>query len=819
LEKWDGEFSLPLATVTEAIQIQKRPLKKQIIGLALRTKEGYRHVRGNGRFVDDIRLPNLTFAAILRSPYAHARIKKIDYSKTLDLPGVIDILTPEDVIKMSDPLPQMTVGPAANVKDYPIACGKVRYVGEPVALVIANSKYVAEDALESIAVEYEILDPVIDAEKALLSKDVLVHDEIGTNVMAHVFYDYGNIQEALGKADQVIRERIHFHRFSSTPLEPNAAVADYDPKGGYLTVWCNNQEPSFMLPQFNSALRLPYDKMRFITMDIGGGFGCKITNYAYVILVSLASMKVGKPVSWVESRTEHLLASSHGAERLFDVEIPIKNDGTVLGLKIKSIDDDGAYARHEPAGLTVWAQVAPGAYKIKNIQNDMYAVFTNKCPAGPNRGFARAPHLFMIERAMDSVARVLGMDPADVRMRNFISRKEQPYTTPNGCVYDDGDYPKSLNMVLDALEYNKWRQIQRELSKNGRLIGIGLATTLDSGAPNFGQVKMLNPRLPLIGNTEACLLQLTPDGRFVVKLGTVPQGQSHETVSSQIVADIFDVPVESIQVATGFDSSSHPYTMHSGTYGSRYAAMGGGAVYGASLKLKQKILLIGAHLLEEDAKDVELIDGKVQSKTDPSKNITLKRLARIAYGMPAMMPTGIDQGLWAIHVYYNGLIAPDERKVANLALTYSYQSHGLVGELDKETGKFKILRYVIADDAGRMINPLIVEGQVHGAANHGIAAALFEEFKYNNEGQLEASTFVDYLAPYSVDVPLIDVHHFEIPSPFAPLGAKGVGEGGGTAHVAVINAVNDALRIYDRALSKSIAPPEAVFNLISNSSK
>ena len=696
------------------------------------------------------------------------------------------------------------------MKDYPIAIGKVRYVGEPVALVIADSKYIAYDALELINVEYEELEPVIDAEKALDSTN-LVHENIGTNQMAHVFYDYGDVESSLKEADQVLEEKIHFHRFSSTPLETNAVVADFDPRSSFLTVYCNNQEPSFMMPQFNSALRLAYDKMRFITMDIGGGFGCKITNYAYVILVSLASMKVGRPVSWFETRSEHLLASSHGAERIFHVKVAIKNDGTVLGLKIKSVDDDGAFARHEPAGLTVWAQVVPGAYKIKNVQNDMYAVFTNKCPAGPNRGFARAPHLFMIERVMDLVARKLRLDPSEVRMKNFITKEDQPYTTPNGCVYDDGDYPKSLRMVLDALDYDYWRKRQHDLRKEGKLIGIGLATTLDSGAPNFGQVKMLNPRLPLIGNTEACLLQLTPDGRFVVKTGTVPQGQSHETVSSQIVAEVFDVSPDIVHVATGFDSASHPYTMHSGTYGSRYAAMGGGAVLGAAEKLRDKVLLIGAHLLKEEGSNVFLSEGNIVSKLDPKKNISLKRLARTAYGMPAMMPSGIEQGLWTIYVYYNGLTSPDEKNVANLALTYSYQSHGVVGEVDRETGKFKILKYVIVDDAGRLINPLVVDGQVHGAANHGIAAAMFEEFKYNSEGQLESSSFIDYLAPSAADIPSMQVHHLEIPSPFSPLGAKGVGEGGGTAHVAVINAICDAL---GKDVRKSIATPEELLNLI-----
>ncbi|MGI0083986.1 MAG: xanthine dehydrogenase family protein molybdopterin-binding subunit, partial [Nitrososphaerales archaeon] len=733
-------------SVASTIQLQQQQ-RKSLIGLPIKTKEGYRLIRGNGRYVDDLRLPNMAFAAILRSPYAHAKIKSVDVNTARRIPGVLEILTSEDIVKMSDPLPQMTVPPASNVKDYPIAFEKVRYVGEPVAVVVAETKYIAEDALESIAVEYEVLEPVIDARKAFSSNDILVHEEIGTNIMAHIKYDYGNIENAMNNADRVVRGKIHFHRFSSTPLEPNAAVADFNARDGSLTVWCNNQEPSFMLPQFNSALRLPYDKMRFITMDIGGGFGCKIINYAYIILVSLASMKVQRPVSWFESRTEHLLAGNHGAERLFDVEVPVKNDGTVLGLKITSIDDDGAFARHEPAGLTVWAQVVPGAYKIKNVSSDMYAVFTNKCPAGPNRGFARAPHSFMIERMMDLVARELKMDPTEIRKRNYVTREDQPYTTPNGCIYDDGDYPKSLELTLEALGYEEWRRKQSEMRLQGRYIGIGVATTLDSGAPNFGQVKMLNPKLPLIGNTEACLLQLTPDGRFVAKLGTVPQGQSHETVSSQIIADVFGVPFESVHVATGFDSASHPYTMHSGTYGSRYAAMGGGAVYGASLKLKQKVLQIGAHLLGEALSEVELAGGSVQSKKEPSRNISIKRLARTAYGMPALLPHGIEAGLWTINVYYNGLESPDEKKIANLALTYSYQTHGVVGELDPETGKFRILRYLIVDDAGRMINPLVVDGQVHGAALHGIAAALYEDYKYSEDGQLEASTFIDYLAP------------------------------------------------------------------------
>lgn len=791
------------------------PTKPTVLGSALRTKEALRHVTGKGSFVDDVKLPNLCFAAILRSPYAHARIKRVDPSRALELPGIIGVLTSDDVVRMSDPLPQMTVPPAANVKDYPIAVGKVRYVGEPVAVVIGETRYVVEDALEHIEVDYEPLPAVVDGRAALEPGAPILHDEVGSNIMAHITYRWGSLEEAIEQADRVLSFKLHFHRFSSVPLEPNAVVASFDPKDATLTVWCNNQEPAFLLPQFNSALRLPYDKMRFITMHIGGGFGCKIINYAYVILIALAAMKVHRPVKWLETRTESLLAASHGAERIFDLAVPVKKDGTILGLKIHSIDDNGAYARHEPAGLTVWAQVTPGAYRIRHIESDMYAVFTNKCPAGPNRGFARAPHLFMIERVVDLVARELGLDPAQVRQKNYIRREDQPYTTPNGCVYDDGDYPKSLEIVLKALEYEKWRSRQAELRKQGRYIGLGLATTLDSGAPNFGQVKMLNPKLPLIGNSEAALLQITPDGRFIAKLGTVPQGQSHETTAAQVIAATFDVSPDTVSVSTGFDSASHPYTMHSGTYGSRFAALGVGAIYGAALKLKQKLLLLAAHLLQEPVERLEFRNGAVQVKEQPDRNLTIKRLARTAYGMPPLLPPGMEPGLWAINVYRPSFQAPDQNNIANLALTYSYQTHGVLVEVDAETGKTKILKYVIVDDAGTLINPLVVEGQVHGAALHGIAAALFEEYRYGVDGQLLTSTLVDYLTPFAVDVPDLEVHHLEIPSPFSVLGAKGVGEGGGTAHVAVINAVEDALQPLRVKLEKSIVTPEDVFEIIS----
>jgi 2-furoyl-CoA dehydrogenase large subunit len=784
----------------------------KVVGTPVKTKEGLRHVQGRGRFVEDIKLPNTAYVAFLRSPYPHALIKSIDYTQALRSEGVINVFTGADIAAVTKPFPQLTVPPASKVVDYSMAVKKARFVGEPVAAVVADTYYHAKDAVDLIDVVYEPLKPVTDPVNVINGEEPLIHEEAGTNIAAMVDYDYGDYDEALSRADQVIRTKLVFHRFSSTPLEPNAVLASYDPYRGY-TIYCNNQMPMFLSPSIVRALDIEMTRLRVVTPDIGGGFGVKILNYTYMVLVAALSKLVNRPVKWIETRTEHMLASSHGASRHFDVEAAVRNDGTLLGLKTTTIDDIGAYARHEPAGLTVWAQVASGCCRFKHLRQRMYAVFTNKCPAGPNRGFSRAPHQFMVERVLDLIARRLGRDPLEIRKVNYVTRDEQPYTTLNGCVYDDGDYIGALEKAAELVDYWGWRRRQRELAAEGRLIGVGLGVTIDSGAANFGQVRMLNPSLPNVGTSEAATVQMTADGKILVKLGTVPQGQSHETIAAQIVADVLDVDVDDVVTAPGFDSESHPYSLHSGTYASRFAGTGMVAIYLAAQKLKNMVASIAAKILEARKEDIVVEGGFAYVKDAPEKRVSFKRIARTAYANPYELPEGMEPGLTATAVYAPDFKPPNEKKIGNLTLTYSYQAHAVVVEVDRETGAVKVLDYAIVDDCGRVVNPAIVDGQVHGAALHGLAAVLHENIEYDSEGTPLTTSFVTYLAPTAYDIPSFRTQRIVIPSPFTPLGAKGVGEGCGAPIPAVVAAVEDALKT---EITTSHLKPEDIMRMLAS---
>ncbi|GBC69163.1 Caffeine dehydrogenase subunit alpha [archaeon HR01] len=783
------------------------------VGSAVKSREGWRHVRGLGRFVEDIKLPGETYLVLVRSPYPHARIKSVDVSKALRVRGVIAALSGVEIAKVLKPLPQLTVPPASKVVDYPIAVNKARYVGEPVAAVVAENLYAARDAAELVDVDYEVLKPVVDPAAVLAGEAPIIHEEAGTNIAATVEYDYGDYDEAAANADKIVKAKLRFHRFSSTPLEPFAVLASYE--GGVYHIYCNNQMPMFLSPSIARGLDTDISSIRIVTPDIGGGFGVKILSYPYMVLVGGVSKIVGRPVKWVETRSEHMVASSHGAERFFEVEAAFKNDGTLLGINATTIDDIGAYARHEPAGLTVWAQVASGACRFKHLRQKMYAVFTNKCPAGPNRGFSRAPHQFMIERILNIAANKLGKDQLEIRRINYVTRDEQPYETLNKCVYDGGDYIGALEKAAGMIGYEEWRRRQAELRAEGRYVGVGLAVTLDSGTANFGQVRMLNPNLPNVGTSEAASVQMTPDGKIVVRLGSVPQGQSHETIASQIVADVLGVTPDEVYVAPGFDSASHPYTLHSGTYASRFAGTGMVAVYEAARKLREMVVSIAARLLEASRADIVLSNSSAYVGEAPERKVSFKRIARTAYANPYELPEGMEPGLYALAVYSPPFHPPDERKMGNLTLTYSYQAHAVVVEVDPETGQVKILDYAIVDDCGRAVNPLLVDGQVHGAALHGLAAVLYESFEYDEAGQLLTSTFMDYLPPTAADTPSFRCERISIPSPFTPLGAKGVGEGCGTPIPAIVNAVENALQAFGIDLSDSHIKPHQLARLIS----
>ncbi|MGI0091502.1 MAG: xanthine dehydrogenase family protein molybdopterin-binding subunit [Nitrososphaerales archaeon] len=804
-----------MATITE--QLSEKTKKKSWVGLPLKRKEDPRLLTGTGRFIDDVKLPKLAFASILRSPYAHAKIKRIGVDRAEKLGGVICALTGSEVARLTDAFLQISPSPANKLKDYCLAVSKVRFVGEPVAAVVAESRSIAEDALELIEVEYEKVEHVLDARKALEPETPVIHDEVGSNLVFRGVWDYGDIDSAEREADKVVKATLHFHRFSSTPIENNGVVANYDRGTGILNIYCNNQMPMFWIRWLSFALRLPSNRIRMITGDIGGGFGNKIINYPYIALASLLSMKAKRPVKWIEDRKEHLQAASHGNERSFDVEVPVKKDGTILGFKVRAFDDIGAYTRDEPAGAAIWAQVSTGVYHFRNLRVDYSTIMTNKCPVGPNRGYSRMQHLWMIERTMDIVARELGLDPTDVRLRNYVREDEMPYTTPNGGIYDGGDYSASLRDAMKLIDYEGLREEQAQSRKRGddKFIGIGISTAVDAGTNNFAQSRLLSPENQSSGNCEAARISIDGQGQILVGLGSVPQGQGHETFASQIVADELGVSPDQVMIMTGFDSAINPYSHQSGTFGSRSAVMGTGALLGASKKLKEKISKIAAHLMKTSGSEkFEFKDGNVVDR-ETGKKMRLQQVAGIAWTNNLILPDGMEPGLVAT-CYWRppNFNLPDEKWRLNQALTYSYQTHIAAIELDKETGKTKILRYAIVDDCGNQINPLIVEGQLHGAAAHGIGAAMFENFEYDESGELQSSTFIDYLVPTAMEIPQLMTSHIETPSLFAPNGIKGVGEGAGTPLGAISNAVEDSLSPLGITICDSHQSPQHIHRLI-----
>ncbi|MHB8566033.1 MAG: xanthine dehydrogenase family protein molybdopterin-binding subunit [Nitrososphaerales archaeon] len=804
-----------MSVVTELIKKQEK-IDGQLswVGRSIKRKEDLRLIQGFGKYVDDVKIHGLAYVAILRSPYAHAKLKRVDTSRAEEYPGVICTLTGSEVAEKTDPFLQISSPPANKLKDYCLAIDKVTYVGDPIAALVAETRGIAEDALELIEVEYEPIAHVLNAESAANPDAPIIHPEIGSNLVFHGKWDYGNIKDAIQSADKVVKATLHHHRFSSTPIENNGAVVVYDNGTRFLTFYCNNQMPMFCIPWISFGLRFPSNRIRMITGDIGGAFGNKITSYPYLVLLALLAMKSGRPVKWTEDRKEHLSAATHGNERSFNVEIPVKKDGTILGFKVTAYDDCGAYTRYEPAGAAIWAQVSSGCYNFQNFQMDFYQVMTNKCPVGPNRGYSRSQHLWMLERSVDIVARELGLDPAEVRLKNFVGKDQMPYVTPTGGILDGGDYGRALKEAMQLVDYDGLREEQRIGRLQGKLIGVGISIALDSGTNNFGQVKIVNPDNPFSGNSEAARIIIDGLGQIQVALGTVPQGQGHETFAAQVVADELGVTPDQITVLIGFDSGTNPYSHQSGAYASRSAVMGTGALLGAATKIKEKIAKIAAHLMKTKPENILFRNGNVADSVT-GKEIPLWRIGNVAWVNNLLLPEGMEPGLVAIHIWNPPKFTlPDEKWRHNQTLTYSYQCHIAAMEVDLETGKPKILRYAIVDDCGKKINPMIVEGQVHGAAAHGIGAALFESFEYDADGQLMSSTFIDYLVPTALEIPNVITTSIETPSLFAPKGIKGVGEGGCTPLAAISNAVEDALTPLGVKIRDSHQNPQRLYAMM-----
>jgi 2-furoyl-CoA dehydrogenase large subunit len=563
------------------------------------------------------------------------------------------------------------------------------------------------------------------------------------------------------------------------------------------------------------AMRCGLDKLRFVTQDIGGGFGNKITSHPQLVACCLLARKLNRPVQWTEWRTDFHLSMSHGNERWFrDTEVAVKSDGTLLGFRTKALDDAGAYLRYEPLGGVIWAQVTPGMYKWRNIRLEFTQVATNKAPVSPNRGYSRMQHLWFTERVMDIVANELGLDPVEVRKRNYIKHEDMPYETPNGCVYDSGDYAKMLDVALELIGWNDREAKKASARERGKLLGYGIGSTLDSGTNNFGQSRMINPELQFSGNNEVATVKLDIFGEIVVTLGTTPQGQGHETTAAQVVADILNCSVDDVHVRAGHDSYWNSHAGFSGTYASQFAVTGLSAVKGATDMLAEQIKrLAGAVFGGVPAEALELADGGVRIKESPDAFLPFMACGAIINANNAGLPEDLDVTLNCRYVYRPPFQVPDvERKFGNLTLTYAAQIHTAVVEIDPETGYYEIVDYAAVDDCGIRIHPQIVEGQVMGATAQALGAVVHESFEYDDEGNLLTPNFYDYHVPHALDMPPLETGYIESPSPFTPLGTKGMGEGGGAGIHAVCAALQDATGavVYD-----SWNPYKRVWELLS----
>ena len=760
-------------------------------------KEDKRLVQGEGVFFDDMKRHGMGYIHFVRSPYAHAKIVSVDVSKALELGDVYGTLTGDEVAILTDPFFELSTPPGADIKDYALAVGKTRFVGEPVAAVVAATRDLARDAAELVEVEYEPLDVLVDARKAQDADAPMLHEEAGSNVVWSGGFDWGDYDGAAAEADKVIKiDELHFDRFSSTPLECAGALVEYNRGTGQWTMYCNHQMPGIGAIWMAPSLRVGLDKLRFVTQDIGGAFGNKICLHPYFVACCLLARKLNRPVQWTEWRTDQHTANAHGNERWFqEIEVPVKADGTMLGFKVKAIDDCGAFPRYEPLGCIIWAQVTPGCYRWRNIRVDFTQVTTNKSPVSPNRGYSRMQHLWLTERIIDIVANELGLDPIEVRKKNYVKHEEMPYETPNGCIYDSGDYARCLDIALELIDYPSIEERRREAESRGKLLGIGIGSTLDSGTNNFGQSQLLNPDLQFSGNNEVATVKLDIFGEIVVTLGTVPQGQGHETTAAQVVADILGCTPDDVNVRPGHDSYWNSHAGFSGTYASQFAVTGLGAVKGATDMLAAEMKKLASVVLGVTPDDIELAEGHARMKANPEAALPFMALGAILNANNAGLPEDLDVTLNCRYVYRPLFDVPDkERKFGNLTLTYATQIHACVVEVDPETGVYDIVDYAAVDDCGKRIHPQIVEGQVHGATAQALGAATHETFTYDEQGNLLTPNFYDYHVPHALDMPPIRTGFIESESPFTPLGAKGMGEGGGAGIHATCAAIQDALR-------------------------
>ena len=769
-------------------------------GAAVKRREDPRFLRGEGRFVDDVTLPSMLHAAFVRSPHAHARIARIHTAAAKALSGVAAVFTYRDLERWMKPLPLFGAAPpglAAAVTfdlrqagQFALCRDRARHVGEIVAMVVAESRARAEDAVALIEVEWDPLPPVVDMVRAAEPGGPLVHPEWGTNVAVGFSHAIGDAEAAFARAEVVLSETFSIQRYVGMPLEGRGVVAAWDRRDGTLTTWNSTQVSHFVQQGLTAALALPPHKIRVIAPDLGGGFGTKASGYPEDTLVPIAAIVLKRPVKWTEDRREHMSGAAHARHQTHAIALAAARDGTILGLRDRIWLDLGAY--------NVWGIVLPyntvahliGPHRIKNMRVEFQAVVTHKTPNAPYRGAGRPESVFAMDRAVDCLARELRMDPAEIRRKNYIRPDEMPYDfgmpyrDGNPLVYDTGDFPEALRQALDAAGYAEFRRAQETLRARRVYRGIGISGYVEGTA---------------IGPFEGATVKLDREGHVVVATGAVNSGQGHETSFAQVAADALGVPLDWVTVIGG-DTAAVPFGV--GTFASRSAVTAGSSIADACREVRGKLVRAAAALLEAAAADIEIEDGRAFVRGSPGTAVDLARVVQAS--IPTFARPGVASPDFEASAYHH---VP--------TVTYASAVHVAQVEVDPDTGGVKLLRYVVAHDCGKVINPIIVEGQVHGGVAQGIGGALFEDMAYDEQGQLLAGSLMDYAVPKADDLPPIETVHLEFPSPRNPLGVKGLGEGGAISPPAAIaNAIEDALAPFGVRITQTPVTPARIRALL-----
>ena len=772
----------------------------RLTGSSVKRVEDPRILTGQGRYVDDVRLPGMLHAAFVRSPFPHARIAGVDTAAALAVDGVVAVFTDADVRAVASDM-QTVKPPGLVAPEHPVLCrDKVRMVGDPVVMVVAESRAQAEDGCDAVVVDYDELEPVPDMDTARRAGAPLLFEEIGTNVLYTDHTEYGNVEGAFVRAAHVVTEVFDQHRHANVPMECRGGVADYEPGTGLLTFYAAHQNPHQLRSLLGAAIGHPTHQLLVLCRDIGGSFGEKSMLAREEVAIAVASRALGRPVKWTEDRAENLAVAGQAREERMEVSAAVGDDGNLLGLKVRMILDQGAYPMSgypNTAYFNLVRALLPAAYNIDNFAFDSELVATNKAMYIPYRGPWEV-ETWLRERLLDVAARTVGKDPLDFRLANLVPDEEMPREQCTGFLLTGITQRELLTRARAHIDYDAFRSEQETARRQGRYLGIGVAAYVEPAPIPPSLVKAMGV-LGAARTAQEARVRLEPDGSLTIFTSQQPHGQSHETTLAQLVGDEFDVPVDRVRVAYG-DTMLTPFNFV-GTGGSRAAMLASGATIGAARGVKHQVLSVASKMLEVDPADLEVSEGAVVARGVPTHRVTLADVARMAYMQPGVVFEDAASGIEADYAFVS-----DEG-------TWSQAVHCCTVEVDVDTGKVTILRYVVDEDCGSIINPAIVDGQIRGGVAQGIGAVLLERSAYGEDGQYLATTFMDYLLPTATDIPPIEIHHLES-APIGEINFRGVGEGGAIgAPAAVTNAIEDALVPFGARVREQHLPPSRILEL------